>query len=502
MEYKNLLLVTVFAICCVKTQAYKAHLDARWYPQSKELLQTTIAELSKKAEETYNALLDKHAIKAIIVPHAAYAYSGIVAASVYRLLDKPNIKKVIILVPDHSVSFNGIALPAFDVYQTPLGSVAIDTLVIKKLAKNKLFHKEVKVFDREHSLEVQLPFIQTYLDHDIAIVPFIVGKLTCDQASRVAYLLKPLIDNNTLLIVSTDFTHYGKGFNYNPFKNNIFYNVRNLDSQVVQYIEQGSCDQFSSFIEHTGATICGYYPLKILLSLLEMDAFGDIQPRFISYDMSGQQEKNMENSVSYVGMLFTQQKLDTVPIEQQLTMQEQRGLLQEAKDVLSNLFNATLPQELLYPIQSFGVTRKHGAFATLEKKIKGKKELRGCIGRITTEDPLYKTIATVTQDAALHDTRFIPLQKEELPTVEVKLSILSSVRPLTDYKNIILGKHGVILQFDKKAAVFLPQVALEFKWTLEQMLQELSKKAGLSEDIWKNSKTKFNIFTDLEIGDS
>ena len=277
-----------------------AHLNEGWYPNKKEALQSFLSHLSKKAETVYGADIDPKSIKAIIVPHAGYNYSGTVASSVYRLLDKNTINKVIILAPDHSVSFNGIALPVFEQYQTPLGMGTVDAPSIKTLAKNPLFHKNENVFKTEHSLEIQLPFIQYYLKNDITLVPLIVGKLTCAQAQSIAHALRSIITTSTLVIVSTDFIHYGKRFNFVPFKDHIAYNIRRLDSQAVELIQKGICKSFAQFMERSKATICGHYPLEILLSLLEINAFGAVEPRFIAYHTSGEQEKDAENSVSYI----------------------------------------------------------------------------------------------------------------------------------------------------------------------------------------------------------
>lgn len=106
-------------VCILQAVKQLAHLDTNWYPNKKESLQSVLVNLSKKSAELYDATLDKSALKAIIVPHAGYAYSGAVATGVYRLCDKNNIKKVIILAPDRSISFEGVALPLFDSYQTP-----------------------------------------------------------------------------------------------------------------------------------------------------------------------------------------------------------------------------------------------------------------------------------------------------------------------------------------------------------------------------------------------
>ncbi len=504
----------LFAISIAQGTIKKAHLDSNWYPNEKTSLQKTVSKLSDKAAQLYDATVDSRSIRALIVPHAGYRYSGTVAASVYRLLDKSDIKKIIILAPDHSVSFQGVAVPSFDQYHTPLSNIPVNTEIIKKLENQPFFIKNDTVFDIEHSLEMQLPLIQTYCAQ-ATIVPLIVGKLTCAQAHAIAQALKSVIDDRTLVIVSSDFTHYGSRFGFGlpqllrseqyrtkPVKQEYIHHfIRSLDSQAIQTIEHGSCSAFEKFMESTGATICGHYPLEIFLSLLELNAFGSVEPRLIAYDTSGNQEKNQTSSVSYVGMLFTSQKLVSQPFETQLTQQEQRGLWQEAHDVLFNIFAHAIDDRLLYPILSFGVRQKHGAFTTLDTVTTRGKQLRGCIGRITTPEPLYKTVATVMRDTALHDTRFNPITKNELPNLSLKLSILSDPHPITSYKNIVLGKHGIILSHGLASAVFLPEVPVEFKWNLPETLTQLSEKAGLPSNAWQDKTAQFEVFTSIDIGE-
>src|SRR5579859_553743 len=129
-------LFLIFICCPIKALVQRAHLDDNWYPHNATILQQTITSLTHKAASDYNAQLNHAAIRAIIVPHAGYTYSGTVATGVYRLLDTKAITKVIILAPDHSVSFNGIALPIFDSYQTPLGSITIDRTIVDALERN------------------------------------------------------------------------------------------------------------------------------------------------------------------------------------------------------------------------------------------------------------------------------------------------------------------------------------------------------------------------------
>lgn len=503
MKSINLFLVIVILNFINNAQAITelAHLDHNWYPSEITLLKNNISELTIAAAKKYYANLNANAIKAIIVPHAGYNYSGTVATSVYRLCN-PKIKKIIILAPSHHSKFTGVALPAFDEYKTPLGSVKVHTADINKLIGHSLFNINKTIYQEEHALEIELPLIQTFFNKDLTIVPLIIGSINCQQAASIAKQIKPLIDLQTLCVVSTDFTHYGKQFNFEPFTDHLELNIKNLDSQLIELIEAGKCTPFTEFVNKTGATICGLHPLKILLNLLEINSFGAVEPRLIAYDTSSLNSKQArQQSVSYVGMLFTNEKLATTPFANRLTGQEQQALLKEAYDILSNLFAPKkVDHELLFPIKSFGVKQTYGAFTTIEKNIGTKSELRGCIGHIHTKQPLYETIATVTQSAALSDQRFKPLQKKELSYINLKLAILSPNQTITNYREITLGQHGVILESHGRSALFLPEVATKFNWNIPQMLAQLSQKAGLPSDSWQDPHAKFKVFTTISIG--
>ncbi len=484
------------------------HLSESWFPQNAKNLKHTLFELKAHAHDLYNAQIQHTTVKAIIVPHAALSYSGTVAAAVYSLVDA-SVDRVIILAPDHSGRTNGIAVPSFDTYQLPIGKLTVDTNSIQSLLKNDYFKVNNEVFSSEHSLEIQLPFI-SYFTKQVKIVPLIVGSITCDQAENIAQSLQKIIDKNSLVIVSTDFVHYGQRFGFTPFKDHKRLRMRGLNSQAVELIENGKPRPFADFIEKTGATICGANPLKLLLTLLDMQVFGYVEPRFIAYDTSHRPASFEElvadvddavGEVSYVGMLFTSQKLSLLPITSQLTQHEKRSIAHEAYDILGSLFEKNnIDQSLYYPIRSFGVTRKHPAFVTIEKHMgRHNKELRGCIGRTATIEPLYKTVARVTEDAALHDSRFSPVTKEELPSLSLKVAVLSEPKEIDSYQKITLGHDGIILQQNGASALFLPEVPLEFGWNLPQTLEQLTIKAGLPSGSWKDKKTEFKIFRTLDI---
>lgn len=470
----------------------QSHLADGWYPHDPAKLAQALAEHDTNAASSYDAAVNPTAVKALIAPHAGISYSGDIAAAVYRLAN-PQTRRVIILAPDHSGKTNGIALPPFNHYAIANGTLKVDTLFVKKLQRHPIFSYQETAFAPEHSLEMQLPFIARYMP-GAKIVPLIVGPIRCMQADDVATILKKHIDKQTLVVVSTDFVHYGTRFNFAPFTDHQQLRTRHLNSQAIELIEQQRCGPFEHFMQQSHATICGSNPLKVLLALLHANAFGAVEPRLIAYGSSS--DTATDDFVTYVGMIFTTQKVATLPINEQLTQQEKRNLFGQAQNTLTHMLEPNFDEQLYYPIRSFGVTRNLGAFTTLRTQ---DGSLRGCIGRILASDPLYKTIATVTQDTALRDSRFNPVTQQEIPGLSLKLSVLSKPKKIKSYTGIELGKHGIILKGNGRSAVFLPEVATEQKWNIDQTLSQLAQKAGLDKDAWKLKDTEFQVFSTVDI---
>lgn len=430
----NIYSIVITVLFCIPVLAKQQHafLAGSWYPKNKNILQQALQQADTVAQSSYAASVKSQTIRALIAPHAGIRYSGSVTAGTYRLID-PTIQRVIILAPDHSGKTRGVALPTFNQYILPNGSLTVDTQLIQKLSQHELFNFDETVFSKEHSLEMQLPFIIKYCN-TAQIIPLIIGTIDCKNAQHIAQQLKTIINKNTIVVISSDFVHYGKRFNFMPFTDHQQLRIRHLNSQAIQLIEKADCTAFESFIRKTGATICGSCPIKILLHLIHSGTFGTVEPQLIGYDTSS--KSDTEDSVSYIGMIFTTEKLSEKPIEHQLTQQEQTHLLQQARDILKYMFDTKYDESLYFPLLSFGVTQPLGAFTTLKKK---NGNLRGCIGRIVTTQPLYKTIATVMQDTALRDSRFQPVTKQEASTLNLKLSILSQPKKLMITKILLLA---------------------------------------------------------------
>ncbi len=247
---------------------------------------------------------------ALIVPHAGYMYSGLVAAHGYSSLKKHKYKRVIIVGPSHTKRFRGASIGAFTHYKTPLGLLEVDRKVCDKLLMKPkaLTKREFWPFGTmepshvaEHAIETQLPFLQFLLEDDFKIVPILLGFLKNEDYDEIAKQLKLLINKDTLIVISSDFMHYGTSYGYTPFKNNIEENITKYDYKAFESIVAVDFNQFRSYKMQTGSNICGANPIAVLLKTLPRNSKG----KLIAYDTSGKQTDNFTYSVSYASLAFT-----------------------------------------------------------------------------------------------------------------------------------------------------------------------------------------------------
>lgn len=476
----------------VDATVFKAHLTDGWYPTNPKKLIQHIKGLDAQAKEQFNMVTDSTKIRALIVPHAGYAYSGTIAASVYRLCSKNFFDRIIVLVPSHTEIFHGIAVPDFNVYRIPTGSLHVDGLTIKKLLSDNLFIKKNELFSSEHALEVQLPLVH-YWQPGARIVPLIVGSLDAPELTAAAQKLASIITPKTLVIVSSDLTHYGARFNYIPFTDSIELRLRQLDSSFLLPLQYNKIDQFKAVLDATQATVCGRAPLEILMKLIDNGSLGFVATRLVSYGNSSAVAPDNAHIVSYAGLIVTQEKTYT------LNAYEKRSLLLMARDVLTSSFATDRNNSLLMPVLTPNLERKAAVFVTLYAR-DGKKELRGCIGTLKATQPLYLAVADMVLSAA-HDPRFEPVQKAELNSLSIEISVLTDPISVQSYRDIVLNKHGIILSVGSSTALFLPKVPKEYGFDLETTLQHLSEKAGLNKNAWQLPEAKFQVFEAIDFSD-
>ena len=454
---------------------------------------------------------------ALVVPHAGWNYSGLVAGTAFGLLRPGDFERVVVVGPSHSAGFRGYALDDATAYRTPIGDIPLCDGALAALQGTDA--KVVAgVGDREHSVEIELPFLQAALGR-FCLVPIVVGDTDEAVERGFAERLAKLEDGRTLFVFSSDFSHYGPRFDYQPFgalSPDVRAKIRAMNDRAAALLEAVDAKGFRAYLSETGNTICGRNGLVTMLELLPRiapQARGVPLAHYASGDIPGIQD---DSSVSYVAIGFLRevppgasfgppvlaapQLEDAPPETPSLAAEDGRRLVRLARAALTTHFleKDDLGRELSAWPRGRERERRQGVFVTLNRtdpdEVRTKGRLRGCIGQPEPSFPLYYGTVRAALDAALHDPRFAPVTAAELARIEIEVTVLSPRKPVASWKEIELGTHGIVLEKGGKAALFLPQVAPEQGWTIEQTLEALSEKAGLPSDGWKEG-ARFSVFT-------
>jgi len=472
--------------------------DAGWYTGDAKALSKQIEGFFQKAQvKPINDVI------ALILPHAGYAYSGQTAVMAIKTADK-KYKRIIVIGPSHRVPMEEIlSVPRVTHCETVLGQIPLDVEFINKLLKYSPFQNvpqahEYRYGSQEHSVQIELPLLQ-HKQKDFKLVPIVAGSCSLETITKAGTILRSLVDAETLLVASSDFVHYGRGHGYVPFTENIPENIKQVDMGAYEYIAKLDSKGFLEYRYKTGATICGYVPIAILLSTLSEG----VKAELVNYTTSGELTGDFTNSVSYLSIAFSGAWQNCPEIEPQanypeLTDEDKKELLSLArKTIVYALRNRRVPQA-----SELGVTINEAmrcpraAFVTLKKN----RQLRGCIGDIFPQRPLYKSVIINAINACVNDRRFPAVEEAECKDITIEISALTVPKPVGSPDDIKIGTEGVVLSKEGHSALFLPQVAPEYGWDVNQTLTRLSLKAGLPEDAWKEGAS-FLVFQAVVFGE-
>ncbi|MBI2963933.1 MAG: AmmeMemoRadiSam system protein B [Deltaproteobacteria bacterium] len=275
-----------------------SNLAGTWYPADAEELRRQVETFLGTARAADGSL------RAILVPHAGYRYSGHAAGAAYARVGRGRWRRALVLAPSHYHSFAGAAVFPGDGFETPLGIVNVDHAATRMLAASPLFTETARPYAREHSLEIQLPFLQV-IDPALQLVPVMVG--AADDVEDLAALgatVRGLDDGETLFVISSDFTHYGAHFDYLPFPPDgpdaVSERLRRLDFGAIDRIRAGDADGFVRYVRSTGITICGRGPITAFLHERRGWFAADVVSYYTSLDVTG----DFEHCVSYAGIVF------------------------------------------------------------------------------------------------------------------------------------------------------------------------------------------------------
>jgi len=476
-----------------KNLILRSSLAGSWYSADPNVLTAQFDDLFKKADVN---MIDN--VIALILPHAGYQWSGQTAAFGLKTTDK-KYKRIIVIGPSHHTYMEDVlSAPRATYYETPLGQIPLDVEFIDRLLKFPVFQNLPQALQYENSVEIELPLLQ-YRCKDFKLVPIVAGQCSLDAIKKAGQILSGLVDADTLVVASSDFVHYGRQYQYVPFTENIPERLKQLDMGAYEYIAKLDGQGFLEYRQKTGATICGAVPIAVLLSMLSQPS----QAHLVKYTTSGELTGDFSTSVSYLAVAFSGKWTDHPQIKPvknnpELSEQDKKQLLILARQsILYALKNRRFPQasELGATI-SDAMSQPRAAFVTLKKH----SQLRGCIGDVFPQQPLYKSVITNAIRAGFSDTRFLPLTQDECKDITIEISALTMPQPIDSPDKIRIGVDGIVLNKDGRSALFLPQVAPEQGWNINQTLTNLSLKAGLPSDAWKEG-AEFLVFQAVVFGE-
>jgi len=484
--------------CRAEPKIRAAGVAGSFYPADpKELTQTMDGLLARNTVAPVEGTL-----VALICPHAGYIFTGPVAAACFAQLKGRKYTRVVVIAPSHYANFPFNSIYDGEAYTTPLGTVPVDKEFRARLAK---LSSDIQISDRghkqegenpEHSLEVQLPWLQHTLG-EFKLVPIIMGDQNYGLERALGRALsKALLSESaearaqTLILVSSDLSHY-HDYDY----------ANNVDIQTLQAIEEWdylSLSRNFAMWERGVKTweACGGGP--IVAGMIAAEGLGATHAHILKYANSGDATNEKSRVVGYGAVAITPGSAADAKKSADFSLNghEKDALMKIAR----NSVETSVRDRKMYLVGSTGFPRleeARGAFVTLKEH----GELRGCIGYITPMKSLAETVRDVAAYAALEDSRFAPVATKELPILQYEISVMSPLRRVQDIKEIKVGKHGLIMKKGEVEGLLLPQVPVEEHWDRDTFLQETCLKAGLPPQAWKDDDTDIFMFTALVFGE-
>jgi MEMO1 family protein len=448
----------------------------QWYPESMTELDSLLDEKYAESRKRTEAFLP--AGLGFVVPHAGPAYSGTVAASVYRTLKQQQARRVVMLAFPHHGLLRGVAGPDVDAIATPLGEVRID----------RPFVREFRVLPEsrlcDHSFEIQLPFLQKSLP-DAEVAPLYVGQLSVTEREDAADILAGGWQPGTVFVASSDFTHYGREFGHQPFPvdAHIAERLRELDFEYIDAAASLSSGRFLDTLERRRGNVCGAAPVALLLEVLKRLDGNGIYPTTLDYQTSGELTGDFQHSVSYAALGFHSRAVF------ELESSDREVLLDSAAETLRRLRHDGREEPLRCRGGSAALAAKRGTFVSLHRG----EELLGCIGNLAGRHPLCEEVSHLALSAALDDSRFRPAGSAAGP-IDIEISLLTPFRRIFGASDFQVGRHGGYLSLDGRSGLLLPQVAEGRDWTAEDFLHALERKSGLWKHAYRDPKARLYVF--------
>lgn len=460
--------------------------SGHWYPGEPGPLRELLAGTEAESLQRTGPFLLPGPL-GFVVPHAGISYSGTVAWSVYRALRAAAPRRVILLGFSHRGTAGGLSLPGIACYRTPLGDLPLDREIMAHLATSGVFRRVRETIICDHSTEIQLPFLQSALP-GVPLVPISAGRADPAELDNAARVLAPLVRDGSLLVASSDFTHYGAAFRYRPFPpdETIGERLRELDDDLAG--AAGSLDVriFDAAVRHHQATLCGVDPISLLIATLRRieDGGAAIYQQTLDYQTSGEKTGDYQHSVSYRALGYYPASSFALSPEAGLALAEM---------ALYTLRRAAGAGPAGHPPPGTAPSAELQARLPVFVTLYAGGSLRGCIGSCFQPGPLAASIPELTL-AAWNDDRFPAVRAHELESTEVQISLLTPFRRIHSRDQWQPGVHGAMLRCGECRGILLPQVAAERNWDQGEFFGALARKAGCPPGVYSQPECRLFVF--------
>ena len=411
----------------------------------------------------------------VVVPHAGYIYSGPVAAYAYRAVQGKSYDTVVVMGPSHREAFRGISVLDADSFRSPLGTIPCDRELISAMFQaHPNINYRSEAHSNEHSLEVQIPFLQRSLE-GFKLVMAVIGAPDPEAEEAFARLLaREASGKKILMVASSDFSHY------HP------YDLANrMDRLALKSVVAMDIEGMNRDVRARTCELCGLRPVETIMAAARK--MGVREGVLLRHANSGDTAGPRDQVVGYAAVAFYRD--EESPIEKESGKKEGAGLDRASKEELIAIARRAIEGVVRHGrapeprSDNPSLQTPQGAFVTI--KIDGR--LRGCIGNFGLRNarPLYRTVSDMAVAAAVQDPRFRPLSPKELPKIEIEISALTPLRPVSDAAKVEVGRHGLHIAKGARSGVLLPQVATEYGWDRTTFLEQTCRKAGIGPDEWK-----------------
>lgn len=449
----------------------------KFYPSSVKELKTFIKEAISSCDIQMEGQL-----KGILVPHAGYIYSGKTAAMAYARMRDKKISTVIIMGSGHVKYLDKAVVPASDYFITPIGEIEVDAYLRKEFLSSGFFSQDESAHSHEHSIEVQLPFLQEIVKDKFKILPVTLNSHNVSILSGIGKTIgQALKKEDVFLVLSSDLSHYPPAKDAFLSDNALLEAYRMAIGGAGEGYFSLAFQLLSSRFPNMDTPACGFSAM--LASIAALQEIGVNFFEKIHYTNSSDISGDNSSVVGYGCGAFYRSNGSCLL---ELSNEEKKNLLLTARVAIEKKLTGR-------KFSSIAVSYKFLLPAALFITLKSGDNLRGCIGCLQPHMLLDEAVEKYALAAAFEDSRFKPLEAKELDKVNIEISILSPLREISSHEEIKLGIDGVMIKKGNRSATYLPQVWKHFESKQDFMNSLCFEKAGLPKDCWQEKSTR--IFT-------